>query len=189
MPLAAALGLAAVTLFVARPAAVAIVLRHAAVSRSARAFIAWFGPRGLASLLLALLVVQARLPGYEAILGIVGVVVTVSVILHGVSATPLAAAYAAKVARETLDEERASSARDLLLSGAIRTDGPPTMEVADLLARLRSERPPLILDVRSRSSYEKDPVGIPGDVRVPADQVESWAARRVRDQAIVAYCT
>ena len=33
------------------------------------AFIAWFGPRGLASLLLALLVVQARLPGDEAILG------------------------------------------------------------------------------------------------------------------------
>ena len=189
VPLAATLVLAAVTLFVARPAAVAIVLRHASISRSARAFIAWFGPRGLASLLLALLVVQARLPGYEAILAIVGVVVTVSVILHGVSATPLAAAYAAKVARETLDEERASSARDLLLSGAIRTDGPPTMEVADLLARLRSERPPLILDVRSRSSYEKDPVGIPGDVRVPADQVESWAAKRIRDQAIVAYCT
>ena len=54
---------------------------------------------------------------------------------------------------------------------------------------MRSDRPPLILDVRSRSSYEKDPVGIPGDVRVPPDEVESWAAKRVRDQSIVAYCT
>ncbi|MET0620011.1 MAG: cation:proton antiporter [Thermoanaerobaculia bacterium] len=189
VPLAATLALAAVTLFVARPAAVAIVLRHARISRSASAFIAWFGPRGLASLLLALLVVQARLPGYEAILAIVGVVVTVSVILHGVTATPLAAAYAGKVARETLAEERLSSAGELLRSGRIPLGGPPLMEVEDLLARQRTDRPPLILDVRSRSSYEKDPVGIPGDVRVPADQVESWAARRVRDQAIVAYCT
>jgi NhaP-type Na+/H+ or K+/H+ antiporter len=189
VPLAASLALAAVTLFVARPAAVAIVLRHAAVSPSARAFIAWFGPRGLASLLLALLVVQAKLPGAVAILGITGVVVTISVILHGISATPLTAAYARKVARETLSEERSSSARDLLLSGAIRTDEPPRMEVQDLLARLRNERPPLILDVRSRSSYEKDPVGIPGDVRVPPDEVENWAARQARDRAIVAYCT
>jgi NhaP-type Na+/H+ or K+/H+ antiporter len=189
VPLAAALGLAAVTLFVARPAAVAIVLRHATVSRSARAFIAWFGPRGLASLLLALLVVQAKLPGAERILAIAGVVVTVSVILHGISATPLSAAYARHVARETLSEERSSSARDLLLSGAIPTEGPPTMEVAELLDRLRGDRPPLVLDVRSRSSYAKDPVGIPGDVRVPPDEVESWAARRARDQAIVAYCT
>ena len=189
VPLAATLALAAVTLFVARPAAVAIVLRHASISRSASAFIAWFGPRGLASLLLALLVVQARLPGYEAILAIVGVVVTVSVILHGVTATPLAAAYAGKVARETLAEERLSSAGELLRSGRIRLDGPPLMEVEDLLARQRTDRPPLILDVRSRSSYEKDPVGIPGDERVPPDQVESWAAKRTRDQAIVAYCT
>jgi NhaP-type Na+/H+ or K+/H+ antiporter len=190
VPLGAALALAAVTLFVARPAAVAIVLRHAAISGSARAFIAWFGPRGLASLLLALLVVQARLPGAETILAIAGVVVTVSVVLHGVTATPLTAAYSRRVERETLAEERLSNAGDLLRSGRIRLDGPPIMEVEDLLARQRAGRPPLILDVRSRSSYEKDPGGgIPGGVRVPPDQVESWAARRTRDQAIVAYCT
>ena len=190
VPVAACLALAAVTLFVARPAAVAIVLRHAAVSRSARVFIAWFGPRGLASLLLALLVVQARLPGATSILAIAGVVVTVSVVLHGVTATPLTAAYARRVARETLSEERASSARDLLLSGATRIDGPPIMEVSDLLARMKSGKAPVILDVRSRSSYEKDPNGgIPGGIRVPADEVENWAAKRARDDAIVAYCT
>jgi NhaP-type Na+/H+ or K+/H+ antiporter len=190
VPLGAALVLAAITLFVARPAAVAIVLRHAAISGSARAFIAWFGPRGLASLLLALLVVQAKLPGAVAILAIAGVVVTVSVILHGVSATPLTAAYARTVESRTLAEERLSSAHDLLRSGRTPLAGPPIMEVEDLLTRLRSGKPPLVLDVRSRSSYEKDPGGgIPGGVRVPPDQVESWAARRARDQAIVAYCT
>ncbi len=189
VPLAATLALAAVTLFVARPAAVGIVLRHAAVSRSARGFIAWFGPRGLASLLLALLVVQARLPGAQEILAIAGVVVTVSVVLHGISATPLTAWYAARVARETLAEERVSTAADLLRSGAIATKGPPLIEVPELQARLAGPDPPLVLDVRSRSGYEKDPVGIPGGVRVPPDEIESWAAKRTRDQAIVAYCT
>ena len=194
VPLAACVALAAVTIFVARPAAVAIVLRHAAVSRSARAFIAWFGPRGLASLLLALLVVQARLPAADAILGIVGVVVTLSVVLHGVTATPFTAAYARLLARETLSEERASSAVDLLRSRAIRKAAEPpeelTMEAPELLARLKGPRPPLVLDVRSRSSYDKDPDGgIPGGIRVPPDEVENWAAKRARDQAIVAYCT
>ncbi len=190
VPLAAALALAAVTLFVARPAAVLIVLRHASVSRNARAFIAWFGPRGLSSLLLALLVVQARLPMAESVLAIIGVVVTVSVVLHGVSATPLAARYAALVSRQTLAEERSTSARELLRSGRILVEDRPLMDPAELIARLRSDRAPVVLDVRSRSSYEKDPSGgIPGDVRVPPDEVESWAKKQARDQAIVAYCT
>jgi NhaP-type Na+/H+ or K+/H+ antiporter len=189
VPLAATLALAAIALFVARPAAVSIVLRHAAISRSARAFIAWFGPRGLASLLVALLVVHAKLPGAETILAIVGVVVTVSVILHGVTATPLTAAYARRVESQTLAEERLSSAHDLLRSGRIRLGGPPIMEVEDFLARQRSGKPPLVLDVRSRSSYEKDPAGIPGSVRVPPDEIENWAAKQARDRAVVAYCT
>ena len=92
-----------------------------AISRSARAFIAWFGPRGLASLLLALLVVQARLPGAEAILAIAGVVVTVSVVLHGVSATPLTAAYAAEGRAGDARRGAGSAARaSCCCSGAIR---------------------------------------------------------------------
>ena len=189
VPLVPALALAAVTLLVARPAAVAIVLRQASISRHARAFIAWFGPRGLASLLLALLVVHARLPGAATILAITGVVVTVSVILHGITATPLTAAYALQVERRTLAEERMSNVNDLLRSGRIVLDGPPLMEVEDLLTRQRSGAPPVLLDVRSRSSFEKDPAGIPGSLRVPADEVENWAAKQARDRAIVAYCT
>jgi NhaP-type Na+/H+ or K+/H+ antiporter len=114
VPLGATLGLGAITLFVARPVAVAVVLRKAAVSSSARAFIAWFGPRGLASLLLALLAVQAGFPDSEKILAIAGVIVTVSVVLHGVSATPLTGWYARRLASQTLAEERVSTARDLL---------------------------------------------------------------------------
>lgn len=189
VPLGAALALAAITLFVARPAAVGIVLRRAAVSASARAFIAWFGPRGLASLLLALLVVQANMAGGEAILAIVGIVVTVSVVLHGVSATPLASAYARRVSSATLAEERVSTAGDLLRADSLGALDVPRIGPGELARRLSGPNPPLVLDVRSRSSYAKDPKGIPGDVHVPPDEIDEWAAKRARDQAIVAYCT
>lgn len=189
VPLAAALCLAGVALFIARPVAVTIVLRRAAVSPNARAFIAWFGPRGLASLLLALLVVRANVAGGEMILAIVGAVVTVSVILHGITATPLTSWYARRVSASTLAEERVSTASGLLRADKGGTKDVPLIEPRELAQRLAGPNPPLVLDVRSRSSYEKDPEGIPGDVRVPPDEVESWAAKRKRDQSIVAYCT
>ena len=189
VPIAATLGLAAITLFVARPAAVALVLRKAAVSGSARAFLAWFGPRGLASLLLALLVVEAKYPGSEMILAVVGVVVTVSIVLHGVSATPLTKLYAERVAKQTLAEERVSTASALLRSDAEAKAVVPLVEAPALAERLSGPEPPVVLDVRSQSSFEKDPVGIPGSVRVPPDQIESWGAKRERDRWIVTYCT
>jgi NhaP-type Na+/H+ or K+/H+ antiporter len=190
VPLAPALLLAAIALFVARPAAISIVLRRVDISGSARAFIAWFGPRGLASLLLALLAVQAGMPGSEKLLAIAGIVVTVSVILHGVSATPLTGWYAGRVASATLSEERVSSASGLMRLKPGDVEDMLRVDAGELVKRLAGPNPPLVLDVRSRSSYEKDPEGgIPGGVRVPPDEVENWAARQARDRAIVAYCT
>ncbi|HJW14094.1 MAG TPA: cation:proton antiporter, partial [Thermoanaerobaculia bacterium] len=172
VPLAATLAFAAITLFVARPAAIAIVLRRAELSHAARAFIAWFGPRGLASLLLALLAVESGIPGADMILALAGVVVTVSVILHGMTATPLTAVYTRRVSAETLAEERVSTAADLLRGEEVKKDGSPLIEAPELVKRLSGPDPPLVLDVRSRSSFEKDPEGIPGGVRVPPDEVE-----------------
>lgn len=189
VPLGACLALAAVTIFVARPAAVAIVLRRAAISRSARIFIGWFGPRGLNSLLLALLVVQAGVPGGETILAIAGVVVTVSVILHGTTATPLTSHYARRVAATTLAEERVSTASGLLRGKASDPEDVPRIGPLELARRLAGPNPPIVLDVRSRSSSAKGPLGIPDSIRVLPDAVEEWAARRKRDQSIVAYCT
>ncbi len=187
-PVGAALVLAAVTLFVARPAAVAIVLRKAAISRSASAFIGWFGPRGLATLLLALLAVRAGFPNGGTILAIAGVVVTVSVVLHGMTATPLTGWYAKRVASETLAEERVSSARELLSGGGKQGEVPLT-EASGLAERLRSADPPLVLDVRSQSSFEKDPETIPDAMRVPPGEIGAWAEKRPRDRWIVTYCT
>ena len=67
VPVLATLALAALAIFIIRPLVVRSVLRlgRAGLSRYARQFIGWFGPRGLASLLFALLVVEDGLPGGE----------------------------------------------------------------------------------------------------------------------------
>ncbi len=65
-------------------------------------FIAWFGPRGLASVVFALIAYEDfgdQLPGAD-VLGVIGVTVLLSVIVHGVSAPPLADRYGAWAERE-----------------------------------------------------------------------------------------
>jgi len=194
VPLVPALVLAVVVIFVARPLAIGLVLRKAAVSNAAKAFIGWFGPRGLNSLLLALLVIQAGVAGGEFILAVVGVVVTVSVVLHGASATPLADAYGRAVERRTHQEEREGGAAGLFEGAPAQT---PRIGVGELSAALAGEDPPLVLDVRTRSQYEQDERMIPGAIRVRPDEAEEWAKAwreehpqsQVEGQRIVAYCT
>ena len=54
-------------------------------------FLGWFGPRGLASILFTLIMMEEfDLPHAEELLACVSLTVGVSVLLHGVSATPLA---------------------------------------------------------------------------------------------------
>ncbi len=59
------------------------------------AFIAWFGPRGVASILYALLVVSefGTIQGYETLFAVVTVTVSLSILAHGFSAQPLANWY------------------------------------------------------------------------------------------------
>lgn len=188
VPLLPGLALAAITIFVARPVSIAslLSLRAAALSRPARAFIAWFGPRGLNSLLFALLVVQAGVAGSEFLLALTGLVVVVSVLVHGTSATPLSSWYARRVAAETLGEERVGSATGLF---ELTPDEIERLSPEQLEELMRQKRPPVLVDVRSRSSYERDRVRIPGSVRVLPDGVREWADRQLRNQPYVLYCT
>jgi sodium/hydrogen antiporter len=190
VPIVASLVLAAVVIFVARPLAIGIVLRRAAVSNAARAFIGWFGPRGLNSLLLALLVVEAGVTGSKFLLGVAGVVVTVSVVAHGASATPLSRRYGEAVMRETHEEERDDAAG--IFEGAAYES--IRISPRRLSEMLQSEAPPIVLDVRTRSQYEQDRSRIPGAIRVAPDEVDGWAREQergsqVEGQRIVAYCT
>jgi NhaP-type Na+/H+ or K+/H+ antiporter len=62
-------------------------------------FMGWFGPRGLASIVLGLIVVAEAptLAGREQVELVVALTVLLSVLLHGVTAAPLSAAYARRV--------------------------------------------------------------------------------------------
>ena len=111
IPLLPALALALATILLVRPLVQWLILQRAALSREARLFIGWFGPRGLSSLLLALLVVAANAPDAVRIFTIVGVVVLVSALAHGVTATPLAARYGAFVAHARCDAARGAVER------------------------------------------------------------------------------
>ncbi len=75
------------------PVAVALLGTHA--RRRTVAFLGWFGPRGLASIVFALIVVQeSHLPQTPTILAVTYFTVGLSVLLHGVSAVPLTDRYA-----------------------------------------------------------------------------------------------
>jgi sodium/hydrogen antiporter len=193
VPLVPALLLALVVIFVARPLAIWVVLRGAAVSNAAKAFIGWFGPRGLNSLLLALLVIQAGVSDAEFLLAVTGVVVTVSVLFHGASATPLSALYGRAAESHTFQEERESGAGGIFEGAAAET---ARTKPEQLYKLLESDDPPLVLDVRTRSQYEQDKSRIPGSIRVRPDEVEEWAREwkeergdQIEGQRIVAYCT
>ncbi len=182
--------LAGLVIFVIRPAVLGMVLSRARMSWEAHAFVAWFGPRGLNSLLLALLVVQNGVPGSELLFAVVGVVVLASVTVHGASSTPIGAWYGRKAGTETLEEERESTAAGLFEHD--ETDV-PRVSRDELSQMLGSRNPPMILDVRSRSSYVRDGSQIPGSVRVPPDRLTEWLHEQpegsLKSRLLVTYCT
>src|SRR3954467_6811495 len=84
----AAVGIVVVTLLVARPVAVAIALTGTRVSRAALAFMAWFGPKGVAAMTFSLLVLASGVAAGERIFDLAALVVLCSIVAHGLSDTP-----------------------------------------------------------------------------------------------------
>ena len=82
---------AVLALTVIRMLPVALALLGAGLDRGTVAYVGWFGPRGLASLLLALMLVieEPDLPGIGTIFVTVLITVVLSVFLHGATAAPL----------------------------------------------------------------------------------------------------
>jgi sodium/hydrogen antiporter len=107
------------------PVAVALVgtrLRPATV-----AFMGWFGPRGLASVVFTLLALEEiERGGGGMLLQTVTWTILLSVVLHGISASPLAARYGASIARAGQVPEKAPAAE-------------PRIRLHDLAGRHRHE--------------------------------------------------
>jgi NhaP-type Na+/H+ or K+/H+ antiporter len=92
---AGGLSVAAALFLVIRPLATAIALFRAPLSRAQRAFIAWFGVRGVGSVYyLAYALTHGVSAGPARVLAdITLVVVAASIVLHGVSVTPMMRRY------------------------------------------------------------------------------------------------
>jgi NhaP-type Na+/H+ or K+/H+ antiporter len=95
---------AVLSLTVVRMLPVALALMGARLSAATVLFMGWFGPRGLASIVLGLVFLEeeARLPGEETIKLAVIVTVMLSIFVHGFSALPGINWYGRRVA--VLDE-------------------------------------------------------------------------------------
>jgi NhaP-type Na+/H+ or K+/H+ antiporter len=76
------------SLTVVRLLPVALALRGSGLSRAAVLFVGWFGPRGLASIVLALVVLEHEVPvqGLEPVILAVIATVALSILAHGLSA-------------------------------------------------------------------------------------------------------
>ncbi len=90
------------SLTVVRMAPVALALVGAGQDRSTIAFVGWFGPRGLASVVFALLAVEElgdTDPGVVVAVNTITITIVFSIIAHGITSRPLATRYVAALQR------------------------------------------------------------------------------------------
>jgi NhaP-type Na+/H+ or K+/H+ antiporter len=85
---------AALSLTVVRMIPVAVAMLRSDFAWPTRAYIGWFGPRGLASIVFAAVVVESAIPGRVVITDVVLLTVTVSIVAHGLTAAWGARRYA-----------------------------------------------------------------------------------------------
>jgi len=115
---------AVLALTVVRMVPVALSLVGAGLDRSTVAFVGWFGPRGLASVVFGLIAVDTLDPTEaKVVLAAVTVTVALSVLLHGVTASPLAARYGRVAARLHLERPEHRSAGPITTRSLRRVQG------------------------------------------------------------------
>jgi NhaP-type Na+/H+ or K+/H+ antiporter len=106
----AAVGVVAVTLLVARTVAVWIALAGTGLDRGEKGFMAWFGPKGVATMTFSLLVLSEGIPQGGRIFNLAALAVLCSIVAHGVSDTPGAEWLARRVERRAGERAAAPAA-------------------------------------------------------------------------------
>lgn len=89
------------SLTVVRMVPVFLALAGADLRVDEKLFMGWFGPRGLASIVFAVIVLNKHLSGGDTITMTVVCTITLSIVAHGISANPLIAGLAARLKRTT----------------------------------------------------------------------------------------
>ena len=101
---------AVLSLTLVRMVPVALASLGAGLDRGTVLFIGWFGPRGLASLVFALLALEELGPEVDQAVALIGTTVLLSVVAHGLTAAPLALRYGRGRPRDTNDPSDPSRA-------------------------------------------------------------------------------
>lgn len=84
----AAVGVVAGTFLLARPLAIWIALAGTQFSRPAKAFMAWFGPKGVATMTFSLLILSRQIEAAGEIFNLAALAVFASILVHGLTDTP-----------------------------------------------------------------------------------------------------
>jgi NhaP-type Na+/H+ or K+/H+ antiporter len=106
----AAVGLVAITLVVARPVSVFLALAGTATDTATRAFMSWFGPKGVATMTFSLLVLSQRIRAGSVIFNLAALTVFCSILAHGATDTAGANWLADRVQENERRERQAAEA-------------------------------------------------------------------------------
>lgn len=96
----------AFALLVARPVAVLVAFAGVQLTTAERVFVAWFGPKGIASMLFALFVLDSTAPDHTRLFEIAAFTILASIVAHGLTDT----VGAARIARRVQESERRGAA-------------------------------------------------------------------------------
>jgi sodium/hydrogen antiporter len=182
---------------VARPAALYPMLKGLNLNTRDRRLIAAFGPRGLSSLLLALLPVFAGIANAEQIFMLTSVVVLLSVVVHGAGTavflrgSGLLNSSAPAGVLAPLNRA-AAVAEPAPLTRLTATEEPVPLRITidEMLALQAKGEPVVIVDARSMRTYDSDPLEAVDAVRLnPDDPVRDATEKRLSQRAtLVVYC-
>jgi NhaP-type Na+/H+ or K+/H+ antiporter len=176
----------AVIALIARPVALYPMLAGLNLNMRDRRLISAFGPRGLSSLLLALLPVFAGIPNAEQIFTLTSVVVLLSVVVHG-GGTAYFLQRSGLLASPAPAEVLAPLSRP---APALVNPEPERITIDEMRALQTKGEPLVIVDSRSNRTYEGEPLAAAGSVRVnPDDPVRDATEKRLSQRAtLVVYC-
>ena len=187
----------AVIALIARPVVLYPMLAGLNLNTRDRRLIAAFGPRGLSSLLLALLPVFAGIPNAEQIFAVTSVVVLLSVVVHGggtaffLRKSGLRNLAGSPEVLAPLSRSAAVLEPAPLSQSAAVVDPPPGPITIDEMRALQANGEPIVIvDGRSNRTYDGDPLTAVGSVRLsPDDPVRDATEKRLSQRAtLVVYC-
>jgi NhaP-type Na+/H+ or K+/H+ antiporter len=107
----AAVGVVAITLLVARPVSVFAALAGTATDTATRAFMSWFGPKGVATMTFSVLVLGQGIAAGSTIFNLAALTVLCSILVHGVTDTAGAEWLAGRAERASVTVTVAAAGR------------------------------------------------------------------------------